>query len=47
MDNIIWGFIGLGIVLAFTAYLAFFGEVEKEDPLVTHSIKKTKSSKRK
>lgn len=45
--DIVGGFIGLGIVLAFALFFAFFGGVEKEDPYTTHSIKKTKSSKRK
>ncbi len=47
MDNFIWGFIGLGIILALAAFLAFFGGVEKEDPYATHhSIKKSSQSKR-
>lgn len=39
--DIIGGYIGLGILLAFTAFLALFGGVEKEDkPTTHHTIKK-------
>lgn len=38
--DFVGGLIGLGIILAFIAFLIIFGGVEKEDPYITHSIKK-------
>lgn len=47
--NIIYYFINpLTLLIAIGLFLIFFGEVEKEDPYATHTIKKgSKSSKRK
>jgi hypothetical protein len=46
MENIIWGFIGLGIILGFAIFLIIFGGVEKEDPYITHTLKKSKTAKK-
>lgn len=44
--DITGGYIGLGLLIVIVWYLAIFGEVEKEEPLVTHSIRKSSKHKK-